>query len=141
MPPEMISYIPPRVKQVLEDLRLLKHPAAEAGADIIAAFMAQATPDQMPHIDPETRVVMRGGVSVQLTKTQCTMMEMFLEHYPDLCSVRQLRNKIYGPVSAQHENVIRVMTFQLRKKLLPLKTRVVNVPWSGYRLELEPITP
>jgi DNA-binding response OmpR family regulator len=141
MPPEMIAYIPPKVKQVLVDLKALDHPAAHTAAEIIQAFVTQATPDNMPYVDLDTNTVVRGEVKIKLSPSQAVVLSMLVEAYPKMLNVKELRMGLYGPITTHNYNTVRVLTHGLRRKLGPIKTTIENVPWSGYRIALEPIYP
>lgn len=86
-------------------------------------------------LDPESRVVTRGGRAVQLTPREFALLELFLRHPRQVLTREVLLARVWGINYIGDDNVVEVYIHTLRQKLGDLPPRLIQtVRGIGYVL-------
>ena len=68
-------------------------------------------------LDPSTREVLRGGISLSLTVTEFNLLQMLLLHPRQVLERRQILNEVWSYDFGGDDNVLDIYIGYLRKKL------------------------
>ena len=68
-------------------------------------------------LDPSTRQVLRGDMSISLTVTEFNLLHMLLRHPGQVLERRQILNEVWGYDFGGDDNVLEIYIGYLRKKL------------------------
>jgi two-component system KDP operon response regulator KdpE len=91
-------------------------------------------------IDLVARTVRRGHEEIHLTPTEWSLLRAFVAHAGQTLTHSQLFNAVWGAVSGDAQQYLRVYVGQLRRKLEsdPVRPRLIRTePAVGYRFELD----
>jgi Response regulators consisting of a CheY-like receiver domain and a winged-helix DNA-binding domain len=89
-------------------------------------------------VDLQRRRVERGGTRIHLTPTEWALLRAFVTHPRQTLTHRQLFNEVWGNVSGDAQQYLRVYVGHLRRKLEhdPLRPCFIHTePGVGYRFE------
>lgn len=89
-------------------------------------------------IDPERRVVTKGGEEVRLSKREWELLAFFAQHADHVLTHRLILKEVWGPAHTDDTAYLRVYVNQLRQKLEVDPTHpqlIVTDPGVGYRLK------
>jgi two-component system KDP operon response regulator KdpE len=88
-------------------------------------------------IDLESRSVARAGVRASLTRTECTLLGVFVRHPDKVLTERMLIEAVWGTETPANRHLLQVYIGRLRRKLEVDPTSpeyLVSEPRAGYRL-------
>ena len=91
-------------------------------------------------VDPETRMVRKGGRSLHLTPTEFSLLTTLLSKPGAVWTHRQLLAAVWGTTAGVTNDTLRVHMGSLRRKLEddPNRPRFIRTePWVGYRFAPE----
>jgi two-component system OmpR family response regulator len=91
-------------------------------------------------LDPATRRVTRGGVSVDLTRKEFALLEYFMRHADEVLSRTRLIEHVWDFAFEGDSNVVDVYVRYLREKIdRPFgKSSLETIRGAGYRMRREP---
>jgi DNA-binding response OmpR family regulator len=85
--------------------------------------------------DPTSRRLDGAGKEIELTTTECLLMELLLRRNPDIVSRRTIANQVWPHATeAVGSNTIEVHIARLRSKIKGCTARIETVRGFGYRL-------
>ncbi|MEV5508082.1 response regulator transcription factor [Streptomyces orinoci] len=68
-------------------------------------------------MDPRTRTGERGGVALEFTRTECTLLELFLRHPGQVLPREMIQERVWGADFGPESNSLAVYVGYLRRKL------------------------
>ena len=89
-------------------------------------------------LDPNRRVLVRGGAETALTAREFALMRLLFEHLGDVCTRTELLSGVWGSAFDGEHNVVDVYIGYLRKKLTELQAdhvAIATIRGVGFRLE------
>jgi two-component system KDP operon response regulator KdpE len=125
------------VARVRAQLRRARRPAPGQGSDVVVAF-GDLT------MDLHRRRVERRGTLLHLTPTEWALLRTLVTHPGRTLTHRQLFQAVWGNVSGDMQQYLRVYVGHLRRKIEedPVRPRFIQTePGVGYRFEPEHATP
>jgi DNA-binding response OmpR family regulator len=85
--------------------------------------------------DTETRELKGNGKLIEVTTTECLLVELFIRRSPDVVSRRTIANQVWSDaVGAISSNTIEVHVARLRAKIADCTTKIETVRGFGYRM-------
>lgn len=108
--------------------------------------MARPTPDSVPDVtvvgdlsfDRATRILLRRGEEVRLTKTQFKLLDHMIRNEGKILTHRQILKDVWGPGQVAQTHYLRVFMAQLRQKIEddPARPRyLLTETGIGYRFK------
>jgi two-component system KDP operon response regulator KdpE len=96
---------------------------------------------QNVEIDPERRIMTRGGEAVSLTRTEWRLLQYLAANAGKVMLNAELLSKVWGPEYHDDVQYLRVWVSRLRRKLEPDPSTPVIIKTMqgiGYMLDAEP---
>jgi len=115
-----------RVRAILRRSQVVSQPAVARFGDV--------------EVDPNARLVRRGGQEVHLTVKEYAMLLLLLQHRGRVVTHRYILRALWGPEAEEDTNYLRAYIIRLRQKLETnpsVPQYLLTEPGIGYRLTEE----